>query len=562
MRLINTRTLLFEEFIGNSIPKYAILSHTWGEEEVLFKDMSDPLRNMKKGFWKIQMTCKTASEDGLQYAWVDTCAIDKSSSAELTEAINSMYRWYQRATICYAFLEDLPASSSLEHILPRCRWFTRGWTLQELIAPDKLYFYDQEWTCRGSKEDHARSISAITGIGSDILLHSTRLSSVAVAQKMSWAANRQTTRIEDIAYSLLGIFDVNMPLLYGEEGKAFRRLQEEIIRSTSDFSIFAWKLPQDATKPIERKGRFVCGILADTPHAFTGCNSVTKVAGTDVRELSISNLGVKTKVRLFLERPISRLVLPLDCSRSSRTLLGVRLKQYGPEQYVREDPWNLVEDTESTFDRPGHFRERSFLTQLPEMELPLDSKLLDMSSFLHTRRWSVLHIRSPPETRLFDLRPLERFDLEDFLFFLPKNSRLGASLMKLEFQSSPGGPYHACTFWATYWNTLGNQRMQYSLVDSTRYSTALTNVQSRSADVSYDSREVVNDLIINGVPRTTAVVFKLPGKREYFSISCSASLVRDVEICQREFWRVNFDTKVFQAKRTPEISQRHWELYD
>jgi hypothetical protein len=143
MRLINTSTGRFEEFIGRNIPKYAILSHTWEEEEVSFKDTSDPSCKSKKGYSKIAMTCRLAAEAGLGYAWVDTCCIDKSSSAELTEAINSMFQWYGRAAICYVYFSDMVPSASLETGLQGCRWFTRGWTLQELIAPKKIDFFDQ-----------------------------------------------------------------------------------------------------------------------------------------------------------------------------------------------------------------------------------------------------------------------------------------------------------------------------------------------------------------------------------------------------------------------------------
>lgn len=122
MRLINTATGLFEEFVGTNIPNYAILSHTWEGEEVSFKDMNDGTYRDKKGFRKIEMTCQLAAKEGLQYAWVDTCCIDKSSSAELTEAINSMYRWYQRAEVCYAFLLDLPEKATLSVELSNCRW--------------------------------------------------------------------------------------------------------------------------------------------------------------------------------------------------------------------------------------------------------------------------------------------------------------------------------------------------------------------------------------------------------------------------------------------------------
>lgn len=136
MRLLNTSTGLFEEFIGTSIPPYAILSHTWGDGEVSFKDLTDdPFCKSKSGYAKILMTCELAKRDNLQYAWIDTCCIDKTSSAELSEAINSMYQWYHKAEKCYAYLVDLESSPERQQNLTTCHWFTRRWTLQELIAP-------------------------------------------------------------------------------------------------------------------------------------------------------------------------------------------------------------------------------------------------------------------------------------------------------------------------------------------------------------------------------------------------------------------------------------------
>ena len=146
MRLINTKNVPeLNEFIGDSssIPQYAILSHTWGDEEVTLQRLSDPACAQKKGFRKIQQTCALAAKNGFDFAWVDTCCIDKRASAELSEAINSMFRWYQDAAVCYVFLADLDPGASLEGSLPHCRWFTRGWTLQELIAPREVLFYDR-----------------------------------------------------------------------------------------------------------------------------------------------------------------------------------------------------------------------------------------------------------------------------------------------------------------------------------------------------------------------------------------------------------------------------------
>ncbi|KAH8649874.1 hypothetical protein BX600DRAFT_483866 [Xylariales sp. PMI_506] len=201
MRLIHTQTFRFHEFVGKAIPPYAILSHTWEEDEVLVHDLSNIQEACKKkGFYKIQKTCEQAQLDGLQWAWVDTCCIDKKS-------------------------DDL------------CHWFFRGWTLQELVAPSWLKFYGHPWTFLGHKCDLVSSLSQATGIDARILNHTSTLSSVPAATKMSWARYRMTTRKEDEAYSLLGLFEVNMPLLYGEGRKAFCRLQEHILNATDDHTL-------------------------------------------------------------------------------------------------------------------------------------------------------------------------------------------------------------------------------------------------------------------------------------------------------------------------------------
>ena len=146
--------------------------------------------------------------------------------------------------------------------------FPCGWTLQELISPHTMWFYDSQWQSVGSKHDLQSELSRITRIPSGILLHEAPLSSVLVAQRMSWAAGRETTRVEDEAYYLLGIFDVNMPLLYGEESKAFRRLQEEIIKSSTDLSIFAWTVSPLHADNMDFNQKHYCGILAVSPALF------------------------------------------------------------------------------------------------------------------------------------------------------------------------------------------------------------------------------------------------------------------------------------------------------
>ncbi|UPL01305.1 hypothetical protein LCI18_012239 [Fusarium solani-melongenae] len=253
MRLLNTQTIVVETFGDDQIPSYAILSHTWEAEEVTFQDMELGKAKGKKGWAKVKDSCSMARKNGFDYVWLDTCCIDKTSSAELSEAINSMYRWYQEATVCYAFLADV---SNLAE-LPKSKWFTRGWTLQELIAPSSMIFFNQTWDELGTKETLDQAISERTRIPKAILSGDEDLETASVAQRMSWASDRRTTRREDLAYCLMGIFNINMPLLYGEGEKAFVRLQEEIMRVSDDHSLFAWK---------DLNGRG--GLLAVSPAAF------------------------------------------------------------------------------------------------------------------------------------------------------------------------------------------------------------------------------------------------------------------------------------------------------
>ncbi|KAH7355012.1 heterokaryon incompatibility protein-domain-containing protein, partial [Rhexocercosporidium sp. MPI-PUGE-AT-0058] len=249
LRLIQTSTLRLESFLPGQIPEYAILSHTWTDgHEISYEEMESIVLNTshsarnKFGYSKIVKTCEVARELGLDYIWVDTCCIKKSSSAELSEAINSMFQWYENAEVCIAYLADLPPTSNLENRMSRCKWFTRGWCLQELIAPRNVRFYNCRWIYIGAKVDSnlLSLVARISGIDERVLVDASSLTNISVAKKMSWAASRETTKPEDLAYCLMGIFDVNMPLLYGEGSKAFLRLQEEIIKRSNDLSIFAW----------------------------------------------------------------------------------------------------------------------------------------------------------------------------------------------------------------------------------------------------------------------------------------------------------------------------------
>ncbi|RSL62293.1 hypothetical protein CEP53_004795, partial [Fusarium sp. AF-6] len=286
MRLLNTGILEVEEFGDDQIPPYAILSHTWGDEEVTLQDIGGIRASNKKGYEKIKSCCSLARAHGYNYVWIDTCCIDKTSSAELSEAINSMYRWYEEADVCYCYLSDVPSKTNFSG----SRWFTRGWTLQELIAPSTLIFLDEEWKQLGTRLGLRQEISDCTGIPIGILSGDDDLETFSIAQRMSWAGKRTTSRIEDGAYCLLGIFGINMPLIYGERETAFIRLQEEIMRISDDHSLFAWK-------SIDNRG----GLLATSPAAFISSNNIVQFNPFDTfsNPVTVSSRGVHLELRFI-----------------------------------------------------------------------------------------------------------------------------------------------------------------------------------------------------------------------------------------------------------------------
>ena len=236
------------------------------------------------GYRKILQSCKQEKEDGYKWLWVDTCCIDKRNSTELSEAINSMYRWYENSSICYAYLDDIP-EPSFPTVLNNERypesggwlkWFSRGWTLQEMIAPRNLQFFNEDWHPISDKETLSPILEDITQVPQHILKGGLSSNCPCVAQIMSWAANQMTTQVEDRAYSLMGLLDVNMPMLYGEGKKAFHRLQLEIICMSNDQSVFAWGCNGGEV----RTG----SILVDDPSYFGGCDKMELMNGDEFIE--------------------------------------------------------------------------------------------------------------------------------------------------------------------------------------------------------------------------------------------------------------------------------------
>ncbi|KAK3296447.1 heterokaryon incompatibility protein-domain-containing protein [Chaetomium fimeti] len=324
MRLVNTRTLRLEEFFDASTPDYAILSHTWAQDEVIFSDMTDLGKARTKiGFAKLEGACRLAATQKYDYIWIDTCCIDKSSSAELSEAINSMYRWYEKAKVCYAYLCDVKNPTQLVG----CKWFTRGWTLQELLAPDDVEFYTLDWVYLGNKRDPSLipTLSRASLVDAPVLARVIQPWDVSVAKRMYWASSRETTRREDEAYCMMGLFRVNMPLLYGEGSKAFFRLQQEIAKDTHDQSILAWYCePRRETELARRVGtrsEIDFGCCAPSPSCFAMSGDITSSSAPSPE----GSLG-----QIIFTGPGTEFLAPL---------------KGGDENWSHEDDWKAENET-------------------------------------------------------------------------------------------------------------------------------------------------------------------------------------------------------------------------
>ncbi|KAK4448950.1 heterokaryon incompatibility protein-domain-containing protein [Podospora aff. communis PSN243] len=496
MRLINTKTLQLKEFWGNDIPRYAILSHTWEEEEVTFQQLTQLSREEVakfKGFKKIERTCQLADRSGIKWAWVDTCCIDKSSSAELTEAINSMFRWYQESAVCFAYLSDLKnnrrkekewkvkdreqgapkggqweekgasekswegegkkweanqesedwakeskeqnkekdaesraggsdASSSTSDGLTwrqrvdkfaSCRWFTRGWTLQELIAPRRLGFYNQDWVFEGEKDKLSSELAEITRISKRVLTNAALLSTIPVAQRMSWAANRQTTRAEDMAYCLLGLFGVQIPMLYGEGTKAFIRLQEEIIKESNDLSLFAWQAKVTSQKHL--------GILALSPKDFAECAKIELWDDAMYNdEVAVTSKGLRITP---VSRGVLRLgkdetyILSLQCyQRGSGKELGIFLRKHGCDVFTRVLPEALADVQDTDAEVTGAKGRVFYISKMvsPVLSVVLGSSHRNGIDFSHAKR-ALKKIRYQLDHEV-GIHPIGHWDTQRSLF--------------------------------------------------------------------------------------------------------------------------------------------------
>ncbi|KAF2683616.1 HET-domain-containing protein [Lentithecium fluviatile CBS 122367] len=341
MRLLDARTFQFKEVSDpRKITKYAVLSHTWADNEVVYSDLVSSLQNVhqRPEFAKIKFTAQQALADGFDYIWIDTTCIDKSSSADLSESINSMFKIYKNAQVCYIYLTDVMEpppegwtddgadDNDWTKAFVNARWFTRGWTLQELIAPRNCVFYTSDWRRIGTKRGMCHTLARHTGISSPILLGAD-FSRTLVAERMNWASKRTTTREEDLAYCLLGLFDINLPLLYGEGERAFLRLQHEIIKKTNDRSIFLWSALEESHTTFR-------SLFARSPAEFASFSDYTLF--TNYGRFEVTQKGLEIDLHLVQ--------VPSDDREFYAVLVDAgegfhcaRLRQISPTEYARVD---------------------------------------------------------------------------------------------------------------------------------------------------------------------------------------------------------------------------------
>ncbi|KAI6101886.1 hypothetical protein F5141DRAFT_1242909 [Pisolithus sp. B1] len=277
MYLLNVNTQQLED-IHEQCP-YAILSHAWGAgERDYFQKIGTKSICMEPGYEKVEMCCRLAQQDGLDYVWINDCCADANTRGTRSEARISAYAWFQQAQVCYTYLGNVDGDEDPREKFSQFRdswWFQHSWTLQELLAPKHMFFFVKDWTMIGTKADLVDIISDVTGIHKDALEHPERIPCFSIATRMSWAKGRTSTKEEDRVYTLMGLFDVNLPVAYGEgETKTFLKLQNEIMKITDDQSIFAWRSVAGASVSSESDA---LGILASTYECFVECGDIQKI---------------------------------------------------------------------------------------------------------------------------------------------------------------------------------------------------------------------------------------------------------------------------------------------
>ncbi|KAI1362930.1 hypothetical protein F5Y08DRAFT_310702 [Xylaria arbuscula] len=324
MRLLDTTTFELRNGEQGSFRQegYAILSHRWVGLEITFDELKNHTAELRTGERplsspqadKVRGACDAARHQGIKWMWIDTCCINKNSSTEESESINFMFKWYRESKLCITYLADVrrdaryPSTSA--SIFKRIyseepsEWFSRGWTLQELLAPQHMQFFDMDWAYMGTKMELAGALSSVTGISMRYLTGAENFREACIAVKMSWMATRTTTREEDMAYSMLGVFGITMTPQYGEGQGAFMRLQEILMTTyLFDESLFAWTMPEPNSggRHGVRNDKFASGewgLLAASPAWFRDSGDIlTNPEQSETRSFSMTPQGLRAPIR-------------------------------------------------------------------------------------------------------------------------------------------------------------------------------------------------------------------------------------------------------------------------
>lgn len=472
--------------------------------------------------------------------------------------------------------------------------------MQELIAPQSLAFFDSAWRTRPAvqtsilPDDLEKELSAITRIDVDLLTKERPLSYYSVAQKMSWAAQRETTRIEDRAYSLLGLFGLHMPLLYGEEDRAFQRLQEAIIHSTADLSIFAWKFPAEKDRlstvldPYERKcvesktvrGQkvtFVTGVLARSPAEFHFCGSYERIADVVVQEFSTSNIGIRTRVQMDSvyaaeDRSAYALVLPLNCASAGQPL-GLRLRQVGPGQYLRQDPWSLV-DNPVSMGMTYPAVERKLLTRIPADCYWSDVRVAPSQDTVAELRRHVLRLIPDDDLLMSNPWPVDYYDHEDELFFdsrsFGKDFRTIDVTWRLPLTTARGDQRKSnitqsvelkCTIVTLGWSETDlHGPGQFSIVQSDTITNCLSLIKKDVMDLDLSLDELIDELAAQKIPRTLSVHRLIPDTNWTAVLAIDVQKLENQSMSSKDCHDLIIMGTICETERTPTVVKLDWQM--
>ncbi|KAH3950765.1 hypothetical protein HBI56_205850 [Parastagonospora nodorum] len=446
-----------------------------------------------------------------------------------------------------------------------------------------MHFFDSGWCNFGTKRSLVDSLSAITRINSSLLQGRTPLSGFSVAQRFSWAASRQTSRTEDIAYCLFGIFELNLPLLYGEGKNAFRRLQEEIIRTILDLSIFAWQvLPLDQDDNPMSKADFdhvfvprtgdvvLSGIFAESPAEFYPCVDYVSFPEDVLGEVSNSSKGIKIHSRLLLCAKLGfqewDYVLPLRCKSHNRWL-GIHLRQVGYQVYLRAEPRLLLQYYDRAFST-GELstiqpQERHLLLRIPNASGYQDDRLVQSRKILSRVRSDVLHIRSPAQLSIIEPWPLANFDHQDRMFSFRNNSRHRFACAKIFGIVPHPDVTRRGTVAFSGWICavhMQNNNTSFGIFASTLSNDRKINqVLDLLSKADYHTEQIMTLLDTCGIPMVSSAICPILGTPYVAEVTARSSETRDPSVCRNIYRQITLDYRItLGTKQLSILRKQKW----